>query len=338
MSNDNYKVSSDITSVPFSIDKRELVLNWSGTETVYNTQEQCPEVEVENFAGEDTCTATVTGAQTECGEYEVTAEISGLDESKYVLPETLTHSFKILPAEAGLEILPVTQKTFGDDSFTLETVKATDSSEIAYSVSDESVITVDENGTVTIVGAGTAVIKAETAATKNYKAGEHTLTPFVENEKRYVVTEAKEGVLTIERAPQVFTVLNNEFTYGDSDNARLMRTNSKQTVSYAYKDGERTDVVELDAFGNIKPLRAGNTVIVAAAAETKNWLPGYMEIPVTVAPITVKFDWSGTSYTYDGAEHIPQLTVTGMINGDKCDAVLSGAETNAGSYTASNTS
>ena len=60
-------------------------------------------------------------------------------------------------------------------------------------------------------------------------------------------------------------------------------------------------------------------------------------IDVTIAPKTVGLVWSGTSYEYDGASHCPSAAVTGLCDGDSCDVTVSGAQTEAGTYTATAT-
>ena len=55
------------------------------------------------------------------------------------------------------------------------------------------------------------------------------------------------------------------------------------------------------------------------------------------ASITAKevgLSWANTSFTYDGKSHAPTATATGLVSGDSCAVTVSGAQTNAGSYTA----
>lgn len=57
-------------------------------------------------------------------------------------------------------------------------------------------------------------------------------------------------------------------------------------------------------------------------------------IDVTIAPKTVGLSWLGTEYEYDGASHCPSAAVTGLCEGDSCDVTVTGAQTEAGKYTA----
>lgn len=60
--------------------------------------------------------------------------------------------------QSAIEIQPVGEVTEGDADFTLEVSGGADELSYQFTSSDESVVTVDENGNVHIVGAGTAVI------------------------------------------------------------------------------------------------------------------------------------------------------------------------------------
>ena len=60
-------------------------------------------------------------------------------------------------------------------------------------------------------------------------------------------------------------------------------------------------------------------------------------IDVTIAPKTVGLSWSETEYEYDEASHCPSAVATGLCDGDLCDVTVSGAQTDAGTYTATAT-
>ena len=44
--------------------------------------------------------------------------------------------------------------------------------------------------------------------------------------------------------------------------------------------------------------------------------------------------WNDLSFVYDGAEHIPSATVANLVSGDVCSVTVTGAQVNAGVYTA----
>ncbi len=57
-------------------------------------------------------------------------------------------------------------------------------------------------------------------------------------------------------------------------------------------------------------------------------------VEVTIAPKTVGLTWSDTEFTYDGEEHCPSVTLTGLCGEDTCDVTLEGAAREPGTYTA----
>lgn len=90
-------------------------------------------------------------------------------------------------------------KTFGDDAFTLDVTASHTETAIAYKVMDGTdVISVAENGTVTILKAGTAKITVSLSGNKNYNAAA---------DKEITVTAAKKS------APAVAD-LNRNYYYG----------------------------------------------------------------------------------------------------------------------------
>ena len=62
-----------------------------------------------------------------------------------------------------------------------------------------------------------------------------------------------------------------------------------------------------------------------------------VSVAVTIAPKQVGLTWSNTSFTYNGQSHIPTATATGLVGSDQCVVTVSGAQTNAGTYTATAT-
>lgn len=75
----------------------EATLVWTQTELVYNGSPQNPVAAVNNLIGEDECTVTVVGQQTDAGG-PYTATASGLSNGNYKLPSSeITCDFTITP-------------------------------------------------------------------------------------------------------------------------------------------------------------------------------------------------------------------------------------------------
>ena len=85
LSNNNYTLSTATTlTTNFTINPREVTLTWSNTEFTYDGQEHKPMATVTNLVKTDACNVTVTGGQTNAGNYTATA--SALDNTNYKLP------------------------------------------------------------------------------------------------------------------------------------------------------------------------------------------------------------------------------------------------------------
>ncbi len=126
-------------------------------------------------------------------------------------------------------------------------------------------------------------------------------------------------------------------TYGDA----VFTITASQTpasgggaVTYASND---TTVATVTNSGEVTILKAGSTTITATAAENDDYTAATASYTLTVAPLEATLSWSGNSFNYDGNEHAPTATVSNLISGDSCTVTVAGAQTNAGSYTATAT-
>ena len=109
----------------------------------------------------------VTGNKaTNAGTYLVTVE--GIGNYTGCLSENYTIK-KAAALVSGVE--KSYKKTFGDKQFQLHPVSDSDGT-ITFTASNKDVVTVSQDGTVIIVGAGDAIITVSTAETANYLKGE----------------------------------------------------------------------------------------------------------------------------------------------------------------------
>lgn len=49
---------------------------------------------------------------------------------------------------------------------------------------------------------------------------------------------------------------------------------------------------------------------------------------------TMNITWKDTEFTYDGEEHIPAAEITNLVNGDDCELIVTGGQTDVGTYEA----
>lgn len=87
-----------------SISQKEISIEWTNTEVVYDGTEKLPTAAAKGLAEGDTCNITVTGGQTEAGTY--TARATAIDNTNYKLPAEMTVTFVIQKADFELITVP----------------------------------------------------------------------------------------------------------------------------------------------------------------------------------------------------------------------------------------
>ena len=106
VANPNYEIT--FVDGRFTIDKRELTVEWDATtEFTYDGEKHCPEAELGNVIGDDDVSAYVDGGAVKAGAYtaEIT-ELTGADKGNYKLPATgLTCEFSIKKAPKGAPVV-----------------------------------------------------------------------------------------------------------------------------------------------------------------------------------------------------------------------------------------
>ena len=115
--NPNYKIT--FKPGAFTIDKRELTVEWDATtEFTYDGEEHCPQAKLHNVVGDDDLSACVDGAKVKAGTYtaEIT-ELTGDDAGNYKLSsEGLTCEFSIKKAPQGAPKVQATAETVSGKS------------------------------------------------------------------------------------------------------------------------------------------------------------------------------------------------------------------------------
>lgn len=248
---------------------------------------------------------------TDAGCYRVTAVFGENDLYNSV---TASAVFDIAKAAANLSVSAVAEKTYGDAAFTLEISKDSDGG-LSFESSDETVAVV-ENGEVSIVGAGTAVITVKAAETANYLGGEVSVT---------ITAVKKDAVLTV-------TKVDYEVTYGDADFSigEIIREGDSGIVF----ESNNTKAARVDENGRVSIVGAGEASITLTMAESGNYNKAGTSVTVTVKPRPVTVTADDQSKTY--GEDDPELTWTaeGLVNGDTLTGIAVTREDgkNAGSY------
>ena len=164
-------------------------------------------------------------------------------------------------------------KTYGNDSFTMTATGAAEGSTVSYESSDTNVATVDNTGTVTIVGAGRATIKATAAETEDYFSANAAYTLTVA-QAELTITAKDQSAYIGDKVPELgadsYTVTG--LVKGESLTTALT---TLPTVRYVDENGQQ---VEPDM------TKAGETVIRASGAAASG---NYVIVAFTDGKLTV---------------------------------------------------
>ena len=231
-------------------------------------------------------TVNSTNVPEPAGTYTVTAAI---EDSNYTLnSESSRAQFIVHRASPELTVSAIPNKDYGDAAFDLNISYEKDnvnSGELSFSSSKTDVATVDNNGKVTITGAGTATLTVAVTQSANYEAASCSVTITVDK------ADATEKLV-------VDTVLY-EKTYGDSA-FQIAASSEGNIAEIHYESGDST-VVEADTKGLVSIKNTGTAVITINMDESRNYLAVSKNITVKVVPkeITVT-GINAESKIYDG--------------------------------------
>nr|MCR4647419.1 hypothetical protein [Oscillospiraceae bacterium] len=297
LSNPNYKLPAN-TTTSYKINPKVIGINWSNTAFTYDTKAHKPTATATGLCGSDSCVITVSGEQTNAGTYTATA--TAVSNNNYTLPDAAFTSteFKINPFVVGLSWSNL-QFTY-DKTSHLPTATATN----VYS-GDTCNVTV--SGAATNAGLHTAT--AASLSNANYAL------PDDVTEDYYIAPK------TVELAWGTTT-----FTYnGLAQVPAAYVTNLCQGDNcLVLVDGAKTD------FGTYTATAAGLTNANYTLPQEQ-----YCTKSFSIQKRQVGVTWGISNFNYDGEFKCPEATLSNLVGTDDCTPVVSGAQIDAGNYTAS---
>lgn len=84
----------------------------------------------------------------------------------------------------------------------------------------------------------------------------------------------------------------------------------------------------------VQEIKNAGVYTVTLTVNNANYEYAQSSFTVTVSPKSIGVKWTNTEFTYNGSAQVPTATATGLEGGDSLTLTVTGAQTNAGSYTA----
>ena len=269
------------------------------------------------------CTVQVSGAQKNVNPtaepYTATATLNGTAKDNYVIATaSATHSFTITQLVAEIEWKYTSLTYNGKEQIPVVYVKNKCSNDDDVKDDVSFVIT----GGAEDVGVYTATAESLTGEdASNYKMPTEDLTHL------YSINKAKAEI----------SVSIDDWTYGEAAKSPVVElTGVKEgtvaTVEYKVYGAKNS------TYTTTQPTKAGIYNIRASLNGNYNYETVTAEDSFTIEAKEVTLTWpdGDIEFTYNGNAQRPDVTVSGLINGDKgkVAAVVSGAATEVGTYTA----
>ncbi len=194
------------------------------------------------------------------------------------------------------------EKTYGDADFKLEAT-ASSGNKVAYTVKDASVATVDANGTVHIVGAGTTEIYASVEGNDQYKPAEATIVLSVAKALQQVTDYTQLGKRSVKTGDPDFTI-NVTLTSGlkpyyVSEDESIATVNENTGLVHIVSEGTVKIYVIEDGNDNYKDFTESVLIDISEASEQEISNFNNLEKTVDDADFTLNATaTSGGSITY----------------------------------------
>lgn len=259
---------AEINKVNPKIDNCQITLE--ETEYIYDGTAKTPAVTVKD--GEDVVASENYEVSYDSNTKAGTASVTVTGKEAYSGSKTVEFTIKTGKQEiTGVQ--NAYSKTEGDADFALE-VKAADGAVFTYASDNAAVAAVDDKGTVSLKGAGTAVITIKASA-ENYEDAELKVTVTVAAKPQPTATPVPTvtPAPTDTPAPQVqeCTITLKKTTYSVIEGRKAFKLNAKTDAgaSLTYKSSKKA-VATVDKNGKITVKAPGRAVItVTASAQGK---------------------------------------------------------------------
>ena len=322
----NYSLEKQPADTTADIDPKPITgatVTLSGAEYEYNGAQR---------------SVTVTGVTLEgkalaAGDYDVTGSTTGTNADTYTVTVTgkgnysqsASATWRITPKKVTITGLGAKNKTY--DGTTDAT--ATGTAALSWKQDGDDISIVAGSAAFADKNVGTnKTVTFSDFGLSGEDAGNYSLTAQPKSVKADIT--AKDVTITGLTAESKTYDGTTDATVTGTDTVTIegMISGDKLTVvvgtaAFADKNVGTDKVVTFSDFG-LSGEDAGNYRLTAQPDSAK----------ADITQREIGLSWSDTSFTYDGKSHLPTVTATRLVENDKCDVTVSGAQTNAGSYTA----
>ena len=310
----NYTITNDTQN--FTIEQREVTLDWNIGTYIYNGNAQAPTATVANLVDGDDCTVEVEGAQTNAGTYKAKAiDLSGSSKDNYKLPENATSpEYTIIPRT-------VTLTWTAPENLVYDGTEKTPTVDVGNLVNGDS-----EKVTAQI---------ALTNGKDNVNVGTFTFTATGLNNN-----DLKNYALPPEDVSPEYTITARAVTLTWSDTDLTYNGQAqKPTAKYFDVTGaEKQAVIKITSPAGIESAKNAGTYKATATlsgADSRNYSITNSTKEFTINQAEVTLTWNVGTYTYNGQEQAPTAQIPSgvVVIGDTCTVTVTGAK-NAGTHTA----
>ena len=293
-----------------TINKRNLTITADSDTKVYDgtalTKDSYTNTEL--AAGDQIESVTVTGSQTDAGSSDNVPSAAVIKKGE----TDVIANYNITYANGTLE---VTKKTL--------TITA-DAKSKAYG-EDDPELTYTSEGLINDDAITVALTRDTGEDAGDYAINLGSLT--ASNNYAILYTGAN---LTISKVGLTVTANDNTITYGKAPAGNGVTyegfvKNETESVLGGSLDYEYS----YSQYGDV-----GDYTITPNGLTATNYVISYNDGSLTVIPKEIGVNWTNTEFPYNGEEHAPTATATGLENGDEIGVTVTGAQTNAGDYTA----
>ena len=234
------------------------------------------------------------------GTYIVTATIK--DKNYSLKPEGSSAEFVVAKADPALSVSEVTDKDYGEETFRLNVSNKGDGVK-SYVSSDDKVVTVDKNGAVTIVGAGTATLTVSLAESANYTADQKEVTVAVGKIEHSLVVDK----------------ISYRVTYGDP--AFKITAKAGDTESGIQFASDNKEVATVSEDGTVTVGNTGTAKITVSVDESQNYLAVSREVTVTVVPKNITVTADNKNKITGKADPVLTYTAKGLVGKDTLSGI-----------------